>query len=170
MPLIVASGVPTGRLSAAGPSSISRASSTSSNRTVEPGAAWPRRARLDQKSSKSIYDTPPLAAPRQVAPVFRLLPPACPSGSIPGCRQRCRRARCAIGRRNHASRSRRAVLNSKVAGMDGNRTHPGRLSSAPQTVLKTAGGTSPRSSPAGRDAIRSGEYRRPRHQEVEHGG
>jgi hypothetical protein len=35
-----------------------------------------------------------------------------------------------------------------VAGMDGNRTHPGRLSSAPQTVLKTAGGTSPQSSPA----------------------
>jgi hypothetical protein len=27
----------------------------------------------------------------------------------------------------------------KVAGMDGNRTHPGRLNSAPQTVLKTAG-------------------------------
>jgi len=27
----------------------------------------------------------------------------------------------------------------KLAGMDGNRTHPGRLSSAPQTVLKTAG-------------------------------
>src|SRR5216684_1236917 len=27
----------------------------------------------------------------------------------------------------------------EVAGMDGNRTHPGRLSSAPQTVLKTAG-------------------------------
>ena len=26
--------------------------------------------------------------------------------------------------------------------MDGNRTHPGRLSSAPQTVLKTAGVTS----------------------------
>jgi hypothetical protein len=26
----------------------------------------------------------------------------------------------------------------KLAGMDGNRTHPGRLSSAPQTVLKTA--------------------------------
>jgi len=26
-----------------------------------------------------------------------------------------------------------------LAGMDGNRTHPGRLSSAPQTVLKTAG-------------------------------
>src|SRR5260370_36605239 len=26
-----------------------------------------------------------------------------------------------------------------MAGMDGNRTHPGRLSSAPQTVLKTAG-------------------------------
>jgi hypothetical protein len=26
-----------------------------------------------------------------------------------------------------------------VAGMDGNRTHPGRLNSAPQTVLKTAG-------------------------------
>ena len=25
-----------------------------------------------------------------------------------------------------------------MAGMDGNRTHPGRLSSAPQTVLKTA--------------------------------
>src|SRR5438876_4583511 len=35
-----------------------------------------------------------------------------------------------------------------VAGMDGNRTHPGRLNSAPQTVLKTAGGTSPRTSPA----------------------
>src|SRR4029077_1335447 len=33
--------------------------------------------------------------------------------------------------------------------MDGNRTHPGRLSSAPQTVLKTAGGTSPRTSPVG---------------------
>jgi hypothetical protein len=31
---------------------------------------------------------------------------------------------------------RRAKLH--VAGMDGNRTHPGRLSSAPQTVLKTA--------------------------------
>jgi hypothetical protein len=30
----------------------------------------------------------------------------------------------------------------KMAGMDGNRTHPGRLSSAPQTVLKTAGLTS----------------------------
>ena len=28
---------------------------------------------------------------------------------------------------------------SYVAGMDGNRTHPGRLSSAAQTVLKTAG-------------------------------
>src|SRR5216683_4739075 len=27
----------------------------------------------------------------------------------------------------------------KLAGMDGNRTHPGRLNSAPQTVLKTAG-------------------------------
>jgi len=27
-----------------------------------------------------------------------------------------------------------------MAGMDGNRTHPGRLSSAPQTVLKTAAG------------------------------
>jgi hypothetical protein len=26
----------------------------------------------------------------------------------------------------------------KGAGMEGNRTHPGRLSSAPQTVLKTA--------------------------------
>jgi hypothetical protein len=25
-----------------------------------------------------------------------------------------------------------------MAGMDGNRTHPGRLNSAPQTVLKTA--------------------------------
>jgi hypothetical protein len=25
-----------------------------------------------------------------------------------------------------------------LAGMDGNRTHPGRLNSAPQTVLKTA--------------------------------
>src|SRR6266516_2018414 len=29
----------------------------------------------------------------------------------------------------------------KLAGMDGNRTHPGRLNSAPQTVLKTAGDT-----------------------------
>jgi hypothetical protein len=27
---------------------------------------------------------------------------------------------------------------AKLAEMDGNRTHPGRLSSAPQTVLKTA--------------------------------
>ena len=36
----------------------------------------------------------------------------------------------------------------ELAGMDENRTHPGRLSSAPQTVLKTAGGTSPRTSPA----------------------
>ncbi len=27
----------------------------------------------------------------------------------------------------------------ELAGMDGNRTHPGRLNSAPQTVLKTAG-------------------------------
>ena len=27
----------------------------------------------------------------------------------------------------------------RLAGMDGNRTHPGRLNSAPQTVLKTAG-------------------------------
>src|SRR3989442_14078352 len=36
----------------------------------------------------------------------------------------------------------------KMAGMDGNRTHPGRLNSAPQTVLKTAGGTSPHTSPA----------------------
>ena len=26
-----------------------------------------------------------------------------------------------------------------LAGMDENRTHPGRLNSAPQTVLKTAG-------------------------------
>src|SRR5260370_16860661 len=34
-----------------------------------------------------------------------------------------------------------------MAGMDGNRAPPGRLSSAPQTVLKTAGGTSPRTSP-----------------------
>src|SRR6202022_4153718 len=39
-------------------------------------------------------------------------------------------------------------LSESVAGMDGNRTHPGRLSSAPQTVLKTAEDTSPRSSPA----------------------
>jgi len=31
-----------------------------------------------------------------------------------------------------------AVRLLKLAGMDGNRTHPGRLSSAPQTVLKTA--------------------------------
>src|SRR5439155_20645744 len=29
-------------------------------------------------------------------------------------------------------------LPESLAGMDGNRTHPGRLSSAPQTVLKTA--------------------------------
>ena len=41
-----------------------------------------------------------------------------------------------------------------LAGMDGNRTHPGRLSSAPQTVLKTAGGTSPRTSPAGKMLFR----------------
>ena len=27
---------------------------------------------------------------------------------------------------------------TKLAGMDENRTHPGRLNSAPQTVLKTA--------------------------------
>src|SRR5882672_7989934 len=33
-----------------------------------------------------------------------------------------------------------------MAGMDGNRTHPGRLSSAPQTVLKTAGGLRPQPS------------------------
>src|ERR1700682_1409196 len=32
-----------------------------------------------------------------------------------------------------------AVIAAKLAGMDGNRTHPGRLSSAPQTILKTAG-------------------------------
>jgi hypothetical protein len=32
----------------------------------------------------------------------------------------------------------------KLAGMDGNRTHPGRLNSAPQTVLKTAFLTSAR--------------------------
>ncbi len=43
-----------------------------------------------------------------------------------------------------------ATLNTGRAGMDGNRTHPGRLSSAPQTVLKTAGSTSPRTSPARR--------------------
>ena len=35
----------------------------------------------------------------------------------------------------------------KLAGMDGNRTHPGRVIGAPQTVLKTAGGTSRRTSP-----------------------
>jgi len=35
-----------------------------------------------------------------------------------------------------------------LAGMDGNRTHPGRLNSAPQTVLKTAESTSSRTSPA----------------------
>src|SRR5207248_9521797 len=40
-----------------------------------------------------------------------------------------------------------------LAGMDGNRTHPGRLNSAPQTVLKTAEDTSPRSSPALRASI-----------------
>jgi hypothetical protein len=32
-----------------------------------------------------------------------------------------------------------AVTRAEMAGMDGNRTHPGRLNSAPQTVLKTAG-------------------------------
>jgi hypothetical protein len=32
-----------------------------------------------------------------------------------------------------------AGIAAEVAGMDGNRTHPGRLSSAPRTVLKTAG-------------------------------
>ena len=37
---------------------------------------------------------------------------------------------------------------AQVAGMDGNRTHQRRLSSASRTVLKTAGGTSPRTSPA----------------------
>jgi hypothetical protein len=42
---------------------------------------------------------------------------------------------------------RRTILSSKLAGMDGNRTHLGRLCTAPQTVLKTAGGTSPRTSP-----------------------
>jgi hypothetical protein len=31
-----------------------------------------------------------------------------------------------------------AVMTVKMAGMDGNRTHPGRLNSAPQTVLKIA--------------------------------
>ena len=36
---------------------------------------------------------------------------------------------------------------AEMAGMDGNRTHPGRVIGAPQTVLKTAGGTSRRSSP-----------------------
>jgi len=41
----------------------------------------------------------------------------------------------------------------KLAGMDGNRTHPGRLNSAPQTVLKTAEDTSPRSSPTPRTPI-----------------
>src|SRR6266852_6789572 len=41
-----------------------------------------------------------------------------------------------------------------LAGMDGNRTHPGRLNSAPQTVLKTGGGTSPRTSPAGKMLFR----------------
>src|SRR5258708_7526560 len=44
-----------------------------------------------------------------------------------------------------------------LAGMDGNRTHPGRLSSAPQTVLKTAGGTSPQSSPAEEMLFRQGD-------------
>src|SRR5262245_44212871 len=34
-----------------------------------------------------------------------------------------------------------------VAGMDGNRTHLGRVSTAPQTVLKTAGGHRPPPSP-----------------------
>ena len=40
-----------------------------------------------------------------------------------------------------------AVTAARLAGMDGNRTHPGRLNSAPQTVLKTAESTSSRSSP-----------------------
>ena len=44
-----------------------------------------------------------------------------------------------------------------MAGMDGNRTHPGRLNSAPQTVLKTAGGTSPHTSPAAARLARSYE-------------
>src|SRR5262249_17776615 len=43
--------------------------------------------------------------------------------------------------------SRGDLLKKPLAGMDGNRTHLGRLSTAPQTVLKTAGGTSPRTSP-----------------------
>src|SRR5437764_14540255 len=37
--------------------------------------------------------------------------------------------------------------------MDGNRTHLGRLSTAPQTVLKTAEGTSPRTSPGGKPTV-----------------
>jgi hypothetical protein len=39
------------------------------------------------------------------------------------------------------------LLKKPLAGMDGNRTHLGRLSTAPRTVLKTAEGTSPRTSP-----------------------
>ena len=45
---------------------------------------------------------------------------------------------------------------AKLAGMDGNRTHPGRVIGAPQTVLKTAGGTSRRSSPRNRRPRRRG--------------
>ena len=32
-----------------------------------------------------------------------------------------------------------SVTTTKLAGMDENRTHPGRINSAPQTVLKTLG-------------------------------
>src|SRR3989441_13193160 len=45
------------------------------------------------------------------------------------------------------------VTPPELAGMDGNRTHPGRLNSAPQTVLKTAEDTSPRSSPTSQAPI-----------------
>src|SRR5205807_3607700 len=58
--------------------------------------------------------------------------------------------------------SRWLSFQAKLAGMDENRTHPGRLSSAPQTVLKTAESTSSRSSPTFcrpilEDALRRGQ-------------
>src|SRR5581483_9644095 len=67
----------------------------------------------------------------------------------------CRRRRCsAVGSRQYwrtsgrqgqtlapteSSRKIGAPRGRPLAGMDGNRTHPGRVIGAPQTVLKTAG-------------------------------
>src|SRR5207302_9245840 len=48
----------------------------------------------------------------------------------------------------------RRLFQECLAGMDGNRTHLGRLCTAPQTVLKTARGTSPRTSPGRSDERR----------------